>query len=162
AAVPACRTRPPSSARTRPWGSRRRAEPTARGSERRERIPAALDETSGRVAWPSIRAPGDPLAILRAGDDGAGVRPLDDVLADQRAEGRLNARCSRQTMAGAHVRGEQLASVLDDDGPEHGALGQGEPLPRLLEHRLLLAEQARERPVEIVEAHRFPPRRADI
>ena len=54
-------------------------------------------------------------------------------------------------MALADVGRQQLAALLEDDGAQHGALRQRQPLPERFEHRLLLGEQAAQGAVEIVE-----------
>ena len=58
-------------------------------------------------------------------------------------------------MTGAHVGGHQLAAFFDHERAQHRALRQRQPLPRFLEHRVLLAEQPRQGDVQIVEAGRL-------
>ena len=65
-------------------------------------------------------------------------------------------------MTGADIAGQQLASIFEDERPQHGALGQGKPLPLFLEGGLVLAKQPRQRRVEVLEPGRPSPRDPDI
>ncbi len=52
----------------------------------------------------------------------------------------------------AHIGRHQFASFFDHQRAQHRALRQRQPLPRFLEHHVLLAEHSRQGGVEIVEA----------
>src|SRR5262249_57979476 len=91
-----------------------------------------------------------PLAEKRVDDDVSIAVARDHVVALERRARGLDGRGAAEAVAGADVRGEELAAVLPHDRPPDGALPQRPPLPERLEHRLLFGEQPTERRVEIV------------
>src|SRR5687767_8334824 len=65
-------------------------------------------------------------------------------------------------MPGPHIRRHQLASFLYHQGAQYRALRQRQPLPRFLEHGLLLAEQSRQRGMKIVDTGDLASGRPDV
>ena len=72
----------------------------------------------------------------------------------RRGQRGLHARRAREAMARADVGRQQLAAVLEHESTQHGALRQRQPLPRLFEDRVLFAEQACQREVQIFQTCR--------
>ena len=106
--------------------------------------------------------PRDPLAQQRVDDDVAVAFAGEDVFAHERGERCLHRRRAAQPVSRAGLGRQQLAAVLQHRGAQRGALRQGQPLPGRLEQRLVLAEQPRQRRVQILEADRPPSVRPRI
>src|SRR5262245_53339983 len=112
------------------------------------------------MARSSERLPRDPFAEEGVDDHVAIAFAGEDVLPDQGGERGLHGGAAAQAIPGTNVRGEQLATVLQNGRPERPALRKRQLLPRYLEQRLVLAEQASEGCVQIVEVGRPSPFRA--
>ena len=84
-----------------------------RRAARADRVRAAQQfHATGLTASRSIRLPRDPFAQQRVDDEVARAFAHHRSCLTSAAKRRLNARGAAETMAGAGVRGEQLASAL--------------------------------------------------
>ena len=82
-----------------------------------------------------------PLAIAASRRRRSGPRPSSRCPGAPARRAPTARSTPPQPMALPHVRREQLAPVLEHDRAQDGALAERQPLPRLLEHRVLLGEQ---------------------
>ncbi len=108
------------------------------------------------------RLPRHPFPVERVADYVARPFLRHNLFAHQRGEGRLHARGACEAVPGPYIGGQQFAAVFDHDGTQRGALGEREALPRFFKDRVMLAEQADERAVQVVEPRGAASGRLDV
>src|SRR5262245_30926479 len=123
-------------------------------------VPAA--DSSIAYSWASECLARNPLPQQRVDDDVAIGLARDEVFARQRDERGLYRRWPAEPVPCAGIDGHQVQALFEDDGAEHRALPEREPLPHGLEHRLLLEQQTLQGGVEILERRLAPAARADL
>src|SRR5262249_16420912 len=112
------------------------------------------------------RPAGHPLPEEGVDDDIAVPLAADEIVSDERTQGRLDSRRATKPMTRAHVGREQFASFFEYHGSQSATLPQRPSLPHAPPHRLedrrLLRGEPAQSVMEIVERDALPAGRADL